>query len=59
MLGFFSEDSSEFSHLIDLIVNFAVGANINEKKKVNKVFIESIIDALINEVKISSSWRKR
>jgi hypothetical protein len=43
MFSYFSEGSEEFNYLIDLIVNFAAGGNLNEKKKISKVFMESLI----------------
>lgn len=47
MFSYFAENSEEFVHLVDLIVHFAAGGNLNEKKKISKVFIESLIEVLI------------
>ena len=59
MLGFFPETSEEFANLIDLLKKYALGAHANENKRLSKVFMESLIDSLIQEVKKAHSWFKK
>lgn len=39
MLGYYSSENAEFYSLVDLLVAFATGGNLNEKKKISKVFM--------------------
>ena len=59
MFSFFNENSDEFSSLIDLLKKFAIGAHSNENKRLSKVFMESLIESLIQEVKNAGSWFKK
>lgn len=59
MLGSFSETSEEFTSLLDLLSTYATSCCLNEKKKINKVFFESLITILLSEVKNATNWAKR
>jgi hypothetical protein len=39
MLGYLQYESYEFMSLIELLVMYGINANINDKKKMNKVFM--------------------
>ena len=59
LLGFFGENSEELNYLIDLLRTYATAAHNNENKRLSKVFMESLIDSLIEEIKTTGSLSKR
>lgn len=59
MMSHFSETSEEFHSLMDILVTYAASAQLNDKKKISKVFLESLIQAFLDEVQAASNWDKK
>lgn len=59
MLRFYPHDRQEFSQLHDILKGYAAICYSKEPKRMQKVFLESLVQLLIGEVRACKEWKKR
>ena len=59
MLRFYPNDRQEFAQLHDIIKSYAASCYAKEPRRVQKVFLESLVQILIGEVRVCKEWKKR